>query len=797
MSPTSNPTKITRRRAPKRTTTADSDSSDHYDWDQEETHIVQTPMALMKTTRTPSPGSSEEKPDYTDPANNPLLQPGKNPYLDSELLKDPLPPSHIAVLEKMMQDAKDDPIEMLLDQYHKNMETMNMINILREAETVLFEGNPDAAEEKIKEGMELAIALENKEGLDRCQELMECVETLRAWQEQSQVWGLEAKEGLENEDEEEGKGKEVVPSDESPELSRSSSRMSSEAPGGETLGDLEGGMFDEDGGWVDEEEGSVKIRPSAEKSDKEPFNPHQLQSPAPEEENEEKGLQRYESRSPSTNSQGFVYYQDESKPDNSSAWETESVTSITSNQSISRTITRKRLNSALEPSTSLFYTHNYRINRKPYLPDQRLTYSRTRPTTWTIPDQKINYGPTRPTAWIDPDVNADLADDNEFHNVFWHPHSKTMLLREPVSDWEENWDMAWLDKYSYSSFSLQQDKFTFRCEPSMKFMASRVRKTNIFPRQEWEYLPSDKNWNEFKAGTSPGEKITFEFLEWERERMQDLLDAEKGGLMAQARKEQMEKDAPAEVAKDTTVPGERPENPSPDVKRNRRRNTYTSLDGTADYDYDYDSDESRDTDAPDRQRRRLDPDASDSDDESSNMSLIEMAVAHGRRKHLAQMRAEAEQKAEDKKNAFSSAIAGRVKAATTDEEIEAITSDPVLLDRAQQLVLFCRLIARDYDMGTLDIDLDACDPEDEDEEEEEEEDGDGDGEEVSGLARILLDSMVEDIQHQIYRESIKSWVRFSIKVLGGAVGVPLLGWGLLVGGLRVFWPVYEMYFHVI
>ncbi|KAL2868082.1 uncharacterized protein BJX67DRAFT_60472 [Aspergillus lucknowensis] len=119
-----------------------------------------------------------------------------------------------------------------------------------------------------------------------------------------------------------------------------------------------------------------------------------------------------------------------------------------------------------------------------------------------------------PTAWLSLEGNADVRDP--FAERFWNCHSTVLLFQEGVGQLD---DMKWLSQYESSPFKVCRANFTFRASVPMSNMASRVRTTKIFPEQEWEFIAPEKEWDAFKSDVQ-GKKLTMEFLEWERERIQ-------------------------------------------------------------------------------------------------------------------------------------------------------------------------------------------------------------------------------------------------------------------------------------
>ncbi|KAL4746711.1 hypothetical protein BDW72DRAFT_184339 [Aspergillus terricola var. indicus] len=227
-------------------------------------------------------------------------------------------------------------------------------------------------------------------------------------------------------------------------------------------------------------------------------------------------LQRYGPSSAFANSQGSPssnYTEDSPEDVLDSEIEADSDVSLdlssSDERTVLKTLIRKRKSTLIAPSTTLMYTHIHKTQRKPYTLTQSLT-----------------LGPFRPKPWTPSDVNPSA--DEDFYRVFWNTHSRTLLLQQPIPDW----DMSWLTRYESSPFTPPKAHFTFRFPLPMRCMANRVRKTAIFPRQEWEFIPSPAEWRRFCKGVTNGERVTMSFLKWERERIEGLVQERKGGEIA-------------------------------------------------------------------------------------------------------------------------------------------------------------------------------------------------------------------------------------------------------------------------
>jgi hypothetical protein len=485
-------------------------AQDDYDWDREDTHFLPTPLYLCNGSRTPSPDTEW---DLDDDATSPGSK--ENPLLDFELLnRIPYPPAMLRQLQEIVEELKADPIEPILEQLNRNMEVAKMIGTLLDVEAALLRGDADTAERKTNSAWSIATSLEDAEYLERCDVLRGLVAKLRALQEnEEEDWADEY------EDEEEGNGKEVERLAEQGPVHRQRRLSSSDAASGEVLNILKEKGIVEGRDWDDEdgEDGYVKVRgQDAEQRNEFGFNPRQLQSPAPLREDEvtgEMAPQRYRSRSASAKSQGSPssnYTEDSPENDLDSESDAASVTSLDLSSDggsmVLKTLIRKRKSTLIAPSTTLMYTHIHKPQRKPYTLTQPLT-----------------LGPSRPKPWTTSDFNPSA--DEDFYRVFWNTHSRTLLLQQPIPDW----DMSWLARYESSPFTLPKAHFTFRFPLPIKYMASRIRKTAIFPRQEWEFIPSPVEWRRFCEGVTDGERVTMGFLGWERERIEELIQERKGG----------------------------------------------------------------------------------------------------------------------------------------------------------------------------------------------------------------------------------------------------------------------------
>ncbi|CBF79749.1 hypothetical protein AN7616.2 [Aspergillus nidulans FGSC A4] len=477
-----------RTRSQRRRTDSDIDSypaQEDYDWDREDTHFLPAPLYLCNGSRTPS---TDTESDLDDDATSPGSK--ENPFLDFELLdRIPHPPAMLTQLQEVVDGLKADPIEPILEQLNRNMEVARMIGTLLDVEAALLRGDADTAERKTNSVWPIATGLDDAEYLERCNVLQGLVVKLRALQEEG-GWVDEA----------EGNWKEVERVAEQEPEQEQRHLSGSNTASGEVLTILKEKGIAEARDWddnYDDDGGEDYVK---------------LQSPVSlrEDEAEEMALQRYGPRSASANAQGSPssYYTKDSREDNldvETGVYSDSLGS-SSESMVSKRLIRKRKSTLITPSTTLMYTHIHKAQRKPYTLSQSPT-----------------PGPSRPKPWTTSDVNSSA--DEDFYRVFWDTHSRTLLLQQPIPDW----DMSWLARYESSAFTLPKTHFTFRFSLPMKYMASRIRKTAIFPRQEWEFIPSPAEWRRFCEGVTNGEELTMGFLGWERERIEDLIRERKGG----------------------------------------------------------------------------------------------------------------------------------------------------------------------------------------------------------------------------------------------------------------------------
>lgn len=502
MPPPSNiPKRLTRSQG--RRTDSDIDSypaQDDYDWDREDTHFLPTPLYLCNGSRT---SSSDTESDLDDDATSPGSK--ENPFLDFELLtRIPHPPAMLTQLQEAVEQLKADPIEPILEQLNRNMEVAKMIGTLLDVEAALLRGDADTAERKTNSVRPIATSLDDAEYLERCDVLQGLVAKLRALQQEEEGDWV---------DDAEGNGKEVERLAEQGSEQEQRRLSGPNTASGEVLTILKEKGITEGREWDDDyDDDYVKVRSQdAEQRNEFGFNPRQLQLPVSlrEDEAEEMALQRYGPRSASANAQGSpssYNTEDSSEDDLDSETEADAASLGSSDECAVKTLIRKRKSKLIAPSTTLMYTHIHKVQRKPYTLSQSPT-----------------PGPSRPKPWTASDVNPSA--DEDFYRVFWDTYSRTLLLQQPIPDW----DMSWLAQYESSAFTLPKTHFTFRFPLPMKYMASRIRKTAIFPRQEWEFIPSPVEWRRFCEGVTNGERVTMGFLGWERERIKELIQERKCG----------------------------------------------------------------------------------------------------------------------------------------------------------------------------------------------------------------------------------------------------------------------------
>lgn len=183
------------------------------------------------------------------------------------------------------------------------------------------------------------------------------------------------------------------------------------------------------------------------------------------------------------------------------------------------------------------------------------TYTRNLTSKRTVLSSKIRRKgpiiPQYPKPWYRTDENADLDQYDNFNALFWHPHTKTLVLQEDVPDWDLKWlpveQQTKSPQNTNMNLPLENDKtrssspqagtqsdelknyipwrtdFWFHFAMPMRDMAPRVRKTDIFPEQAWEFIPRKEDWDMFEEALPEGERFSMQFLEWERERIQKLV----------------------------------------------------------------------------------------------------------------------------------------------------------------------------------------------------------------------------------------------------------------------------------
>ncbi|KAL4932950.1 uncharacterized protein BDV17DRAFT_287317 [Aspergillus undulatus] len=209
-------------------------------------------------------------------------------------------------------------------------------------------------------------------------------------------------------------------------------------------------------------------------------------------------------------------------------------------ESLSRKITRKRKMPTIA-DTSLFYTYLHRPNRKSKSRSKpRFQIGNTATSTDNDTGRDIYTGMPTPKPWHIPSSALDKQDYRSVPDptLFWHTHSNTLLLRSKPPSQTQSLDlipsdkistldigspiMPWLTAYNSTPVPpLSKSKFTFRKRLPVSEMACRVRSTQLFPEQNWEFIPLKSDWDAFvREGM---EKVSMRFLAWERERISDLV----------------------------------------------------------------------------------------------------------------------------------------------------------------------------------------------------------------------------------------------------------------------------------
>lgn len=498
-----------------------------------------------------------------------------------------------------------EPVEKLVTGAERAMAVAEMVNLLIEAEKALGEGDADRAGEIATRGLEVAVELEDLENIERAKRLLDLVGG--AAQEKRN----DERDVDEGEDEYKDGQTERGGREEDMSFDDDKIRGASPNAGAEVLGDFLADEFEEEGDWGYEygnennevEAGSDYGSQAQDESNNENDgdNADDLHSNADNEDQDDEDhyngfdprnrpqtpvppraydnieiprsvtagkdlIQRYDpwqayadfkqkelfSSSEVNSSEDNLdeiycdcdcrncrkcHYNQESyfSSESEAEAEAEDEDEDEDEDTITATIIRKRRRRDPIVSTNLNYTYTRNLIPK------RSVISSKIPRKGAISQY--------PKPWYRTDENTDL--DNDFNALFWHPHTKTLVLQEDEPDWDMNWlpveepvsqdnnDSGRKHKASPLDTETQSDDmknyipwrtdFWFHFAMPMRDMAPRVRKTDIFPEQAWEFIPKKADWDMFEEAVPEGERFSMQFLEWERERIQRLV-REKGEL---------------------------------------------------------------------------------------------------------------------------------------------------------------------------------------------------------------------------------------------------------------------------
>ncbi|OJJ04307.1 hypothetical protein ASPVEDRAFT_891768 [Aspergillus versicolor CBS 583.65] len=509
------------------------------------------------------------------------------------------PPPILDELDKMAESME--PVEKLVSGAERAVVVAEMVNLLIEVEKALGEGDSDRAGEIATRGLEVAVELDDLENIERAKRLLDLVGG--AAEKRKDMRGME-------DDEDEYKDGQTERGGREEDMSFDDDKIRGASPnaGAEVLGDFLADEFEEEGDWGYEygnennvvEAGSDygsqaqdeannendgddtdDIHSNADNQDDQDdqddedhyngFDPrNRPQTPVPPRSYDDDMeiprpitatkdlIQRYDpwqAYADFKQKELFSSSEVNSSEDNldeiycdcdcrncrkchynqesyfSSESEAEDEDEDEDENAITATIIRKRRRRDPIVSTNLNYTYTRKL-----IPKRSVISSKF---SWK------GAIPQYPKPWYRTDENTDL--DNDFNALFWHPHTKTLLLQEDNPDWDMSWlpveepvsqDNNGKPKSSPLEAGTKYDDegknyipwrtdFWFHFAMPMRDMASRVRKTDIFPEQAWEFIPKKEDWDMFEEAVPEGERFSMQFLEWERERIQGLV-REKG-----------------------------------------------------------------------------------------------------------------------------------------------------------------------------------------------------------------------------------------------------------------------------
>ncbi|KAL2818184.1 hypothetical protein BDW59DRAFT_165632 [Aspergillus cavernicola] len=468
-------------------------------------------------------------------------------------------PAFVTELHEMM--AAQGPIEPLLAQAQRGVGVVEMMNVLLDAETALWGGDVDVGKAKTLEGMAIAGELRDREYLERCDFLLGWVDEIRRKRGEN-IEGTGPVAGVK------WSGEVSVPgSRNGTPISRPGSGSWSGSGSGEVLGDFlqdiqeeegekeEGEREGDEGELVGECDNHQHIAYDGDNDSSGTENEHNgrflvIRHDATtgqiEEEDEDDDYDfdpriRPETslsmRSPSTDEeqddesehevhQDVYFEQEVEEVEEDNDWQNHSDSDSdsdsnsnsnseqeTEDHSIPESDYYADSSSAEDDSMS---AQNIRKRRRPPICSTNLTYSflckMKKPKSKSKTKEPKKLSP-HPKPWIQLDETTDF--DDSFTKLYWNTHSPSMLMQERIP----NWDMDWLARYETFPSKVRRVPFTFRVSIPMSQMASRVRKTKIFPEQDWEFIAKKKDWERFQKECGD-EELTMGFLKWERERIQ-------------------------------------------------------------------------------------------------------------------------------------------------------------------------------------------------------------------------------------------------------------------------------------
>ncbi|KAL3475673.1 hypothetical protein BJX99DRAFT_259111 [Aspergillus californicus] len=531
------------------------------------TPITPSPLNPMATSisRSVSRASSSPSPPLPSPISSwaPYKPPAQTsetyPKANYELFK--VPEWFTQIQEEL---ARQGPIEPLLAEAQQRLRLGMIVTALVDAEAALSRGDADEAERKTMQGLAIAGELGHTGYVERCDVLMEFVEGVRSgdlpWKASRGGEGVdeEAEDEDEDQDQDEDETEKVGgnPLEHWPVATATSPIKGSGDVLGDFLEDAEFDEYDEFGeydprgerpgttlGTYDDEDDEndegrfqpytsftrstapsplrshsqspidpepqtedTSRRKRAAKHSPPPFSPRSPLSPNRSSPNRSPTQSR--SYSPRTRSQsGYYSYEPEAEWESifdtdDTPWNEEHEPPFTAlgnrkrkqpPTAPSRTITRIRMSERIRGSDS---------GSSGFSPAWKRRQISLRKN-----DPRANAPHKSPKVWLNPDSSCRVELE--------HSASGTLPLHEK----DEDWGMHWL---TAPRSILKQGVFEFRFDIPIEQMASRVRSTRIFKAQEWEYIPSESEWEAFQAEVAGG-KLTMGFLKFENESIETIV----------------------------------------------------------------------------------------------------------------------------------------------------------------------------------------------------------------------------------------------------------------------------------